>query len=175
MRTFIAIDLPPETKDAIAATARQLSAVVKGRFLKRDTYHLTVAFLGDTSEQEVRRAMDAMDAACAGTPKVPLRFTGLGTFGKPHDATLWLGLESAPALTTLVSRVRKQLTEESVAFDEKPFKPHITIARRAALPQGPLPPLLFPEPSCASSVTLFKSTLAREGATYKPLYSVNLL
>lgn len=174
MRTFIAIELPEAVKDEIAATARSLSTVVKGRFLSRETYHLTLAFLGDTSEAETRRAMDALDTACAGAIEVPLQFAGLGTFGRLSDATLWLGLENAPELSALAAKLRECLQSESLTFDEKPFKPHITIARRAALPKGALPPVPFPQPSLASKVTLFKSTLSPEGAEYKPLYTVAL-
>ena len=37
MRTFIALDLPPDFADDAAALARRLSASMEGRFLKRDT------------------------------------------------------------------------------------------------------------------------------------------
>ena len=47
MRTFVALDLPPDFADDVAALARQMGAAVEGRFLPRSTYHLTLAFLGD--------------------------------------------------------------------------------------------------------------------------------
>ncbi len=174
MRAFIALEAPEGTADGIAEVARQLSAYVHGRFLPRDTYHLTMAFLGDVDEAESHRAMDALEAACAQAEPVELRFRGLGTFGKPHDATLWMDVEPAPPLMQLAAGVRKRLEREGISFDEKPFKPHITIARRAALPKRELPPLLFPAPACAQNATLFKSTLTSEGALYKPLFTVQL-
>lgn len=42
------------------------------------------------------------------------------------------------------------------------------------IPKKPLPPLAFPLPAHARTVTLFKSTLSRDGAEYKPLYTVEL-
>ena len=47
MRTFVALDLPPDFADDVAALARQLGAAVEGRFLPRSTYHLTLAFPRD--------------------------------------------------------------------------------------------------------------------------------
>lgn len=174
MRAFIALELPAEFADEVAAMARRLSATLEGRFLDRSTYHLTLAFLGDIDDAGTARAMDALDAACAGTAPVPLTPDGLGKFGRPTDATLWLGLAPDPVLASLVERVREQLAARDVSFDPKPFRPHITLGRRVRIPKKPLPPLAFPLPARASAVTLFKSTLSREGAEYKPLYTVEL-
>ena len=77
MRTFIALDLPPGFADDAAALARRLSASMEGRFLPRDTYHLTLAFLGDVDEAQLAAATDALEAACAGASPVPLRSDGL--------------------------------------------------------------------------------------------------
>ena len=174
MRTFIALELPEQFMDEVAGVARQLSASVSGRFMRRETYHVTLAFLGEIGEGEVRAALDAVDEACSGAPPVPLRATGLGRFGRPHDATLWLGLDSVLELTGLADGVRERLRAHGVAFDEKPFRPHITLARRAHIPKGVLPELSFPLPATATQVTVFKSILDSSGATYKPLYTVEL-
>lgn len=174
MRAFIALELPYEFEDELAGCTRQLASVVSGRFMKRSTYHVTLAFLGDIDEGEARSAMDALDAACAGMGPVPLSAEGLGTFGRPRDATLWLGLARSAQLMDLASRVRAELESCGIAFDAKPFLPHITLARRARIPTGALPDLPFPLPAEATSVTLFKSILDQSGATYKPLYTAEL-
>lgn len=174
MRTFIALELPADFADDVAAMARRLSASLEGRFLDRSTYHLTLAFLGDIDDAEASRAMDALDAACAGVAAVPLAPDGLGKFGRPADATLWLGLASDPALLSLAERVREELAARDVPFDPKPFRSHITLGRRVRIPKKPLPPLAFPMPARARDVTLFKSMLFRDGAEYKPLYTVEL-
>lgn len=174
MRAFIALEVPDGTTSQIADMARQLSARVHGRFLPRHTYHLTMAFLGDVDEAKIRRAMDALEAACGQAKPIELRFRGLGTFGKPQDATLWMDMEPTSALMQLAAAIRENLERESVPFDEKPFKPHITIARRAKIPERELPSLLFPAPVRTQSATLFKSTLTSEGALYQPLFSVQL-
>lgn len=174
MRTFIALELPREFADGTAALARQLSSAVKGRFLPRENYHLTLAFMGEIGESQARDAIAALDAACAGCASVELKPEGLGHFGRPSDATLWLGVAASPELIRLCSRVREELAAAGLPFDDKPFRPHITLARRARLPQGQLPGLVFPLPEDATRVTLFKSTLTQDGPIYKALYSVEL-
>ena len=174
MRAFIALELPAEFADDAAALARRLSASLEGRFLDRDTYHLTLAFLGDIDDGEAGRAMDALDAVCAVAGPIVLAPDGLGKFGRPADATLWLGIAPAPPLMALAERLRDELAARAVPFDPKPFRPHVTLARRLRIPKKPLPDLAFPLPAEARAVTLFKSTLSRDGAAYKPLYTREL-
>ena len=174
MRAFIALEVPGEFADDAAAMARRLSASLEGRFLDRDTYHLTLAFLGDVDDAEAGRAMDALDTACASATPIMLAPDGLGKFGRPADATLWLGITGEPALMALAEQLRDELAARDVPFDPKPFRPHITLGRRVHIPRKPLPELAFPLPAEARAVTLFKSTLSRDGAAYKPLYTCAL-
>lgn len=174
MRAFIALDVPERFADELAAMARQLSPAVRARYLPRGNYHLTLAFLGDIGEAQARDVVAALDMACAGAGPVELRPASLGHFGRPRDATLWLGLEAVPGLVELAAAVRGELAAAGIAYDAKEFRPHITMARRAQLPREVLPELAFPQPATASAVTLYKSMLDSSGATYKPLYTVEL-
>ena len=174
MRAFIALEPSEGFVEDVAAMARVLGAAVEGRFVARQNYHVTLAFLGDIGEAQAREAMDAMDEACADAVEVPLRPDGLGEFGRASDATLWMGLAPAPELTSLADRLREALGSRGVPFDDKPFLPHVTLARRAHLPKASLPELAFPLPSAAARITLFRSTLGRDGAQYKPLYAAEL-
>lgn len=174
MRAFIALELPELFEDEVAALARQLRDAVDGRFMRRETYHVTLAFLGEIDEAGAREALAALDEACGAAAPVPLVADGLGTFGRPHDATLWLGLRAGDGLASLARAVRSALDARGIAYDRKAFRAHITLARRARLPKGELPALVFPAPATVARVTLFKSELAPEGATYKPLYTVEL-
>ena len=174
MRAFIAIELPRGFADEVAGLARQLAPVAKGRFSPRGNYHVTLAFLGEIGEAQARDAIAALDVACAGPASIELRSDGLGHFGRPSDATLWLGVSPTADLADLCERVRGELAAAGLPYDDKPFRPHITLARRAKLPKGALPDLAFPLPDEASRVTLFKSTLTQDGPIYKPLYTVEL-
>ena len=172
MRAFVALELPEAFADEVAALSRRLAFVCEGRFVRLP--HLTLAFLGEVGEADARRAMDALDAACVGIGPLELAPEGLGTFGRGRDATLWLGIEKGPALEALAGRLRGELAARGLCLDERPFLPHVTLARRVRVPRGSLGELAFPLPDEASRVTLFKSTLEPDGARYKPLYTVEL-
>ena len=174
MRAFVGLELPEGFADDVARMARALGARLEGRFMRRETYHVTLAFLGEIDEAASGRAIDALDAACVGLGPVPLRCEGLGKFGRARDATLNVRLAEEPELMALAARLRDELGARGVAFDGKAFRPHVTIARRASLPAGELPQLVFPADDEARFVTLFKSILDSSGATYKPLYTIDL-
>lgn len=174
MRAFIALELPDSMVGEVLVLTRQLRSVVPGRFMKPETYHLTLAFLGEVDEAGARCAMEALDDACQGLGSVPLRPEGLGSFGRASDATLWLGIAPAPELMEVARAVRAALGARGLSYDAKPFKPHVTLARRARLGHIELTGLAFPGETRASHVTLFKSILLPDGARYKPLHSVRL-
>lgn len=174
MRAFVALELPEAFADEVGELARALAATCEGRFVRPGSHHLTLAFLGEVGEAEARRAMDALDAACAGAGAVELASAGLGSFGRGRDATLWLGVEKNPELAALSGRLREELLASGLGFDEKPFLPHVTLARRARLPRAALEGLVFPRPNSAARVTLYRSILESDGARYKPLYTVEL-
>jgi len=174
MRAFIALDIPQALREDVAALARQLKTSVRGRFVPRENYHVTIAFLGDVIERELADAMLALDEAASRFAPVELAPDGLGKFGRANDATLWLGFTQNPKLMELAAFVREGLDDAGVNYDSKPFVPHLTIARRAALDSGTLPALPFPAPAHADELTLFKSTLTGDGAIYEPVYTVRL-
>ncbi|MDM8271669.1 RNA 2',3'-cyclic phosphodiesterase [Thermophilibacter provencensis] len=174
MRAFVALELPEAFADETAALSRALAEVCDGRFVDPENLHLTLAFLGEVGEAEARSAMAALDAACLGTGPVRLGATGLGTFGRASDATLWLGIQKDPQLMGLADRMREELAARDLSYDEKGFLPHVTLARRARLPRGGLGELAFPLPDVATRLTLFRSILGSDGARYKSLYTVEL-
>ena len=174
MRAFIALELPEAFADEVAALSRQLAAVCDGRFVADENHHLTLAFLGEVDEAGARAAMNALEAACTGVGPVELAAEGLGTFGRGRATTLWLGIRRSEELDLLARRVREELAARGLAYDEKDFLPHVTLARRARVPRGELEDLAFPLPDEARDVTLFRSILESDGARYKPLCSVEL-
>ena len=161
-------------QDELAGMVRPLRASMPGRFIPRENWHVTLAFLGDVPEATLPDVEDALDEAAKGIGRVTLAPDRLGKFGRSADASFWLGLADAPCLTALVTRIREELRAREIGFDDRPFLPHITLARRARIPKGELPPLPFPVPAQATRVAVFKSTLSREGASYEEIYGIDL-
>ena len=174
MRAFMALELPDMFRWEVAGLARQLREVVKGRFAPPENYHVTLAFLGDADDAAIRAATDVLCELDDNVGEVLLESTGLGKFGKARDATLWLGIRESDALLSVAENVRLGLAARGVSYDAKPFKSHITLARRTCIPSEEFPPLTFPAPALATALVLFKSQLGADGATYSPLHRIEL-
>ncbi|HEX6500728.1 MAG TPA: RNA 2',3'-cyclic phosphodiesterase [Micromonosporaceae bacterium] len=140
MRLFIAVYPSAEALDDLSRLVRTLAVSraaergVNARVIRRPLWHVTAAFLGDVDEQRLPRVHAALDAAVAadGTGAQPptLAVGGGGRFGRGRFTLLWAGLRGeVPQLSALASRARRELRRARVRYDEKPFRPHLTIAR----------------------------------------------
>ncbi len=124
MRLFVALELPGEIKDALCGAIASLKAQgVSANFTRRENMHLTLAFIGETPR--LAEAKAALDTVRARPFRVAL--AGSGAFGD----LLWAGLRREPDLDFLAAKVREALRAAGFALDPKPFRPHITLARRA--------------------------------------------
>ena len=166
MRTFIALEVPARLSEQLGGVAMELSGHLRGRFITRDTYHVTLAFLGDIEPLELDAVKAALDEA--------LEPDRLGTFGRPINSTLWVGMAEHQALMALAARVREGLACRGIAFDDKEFVPHVTLARRARVLCDALPHLKLPAAAVSTRVVVMESVLGEKGARYSELYAVDL-
>jgi 2'-5' RNA ligase len=78
---------------------------------------------------------DGLRLAGAGGPDQPagpftVRFAGGGTFGRGRFTILWARLAGdVNTLRVLSKAVRRELRRGRLPFDDKPFRPHLTLAR----------------------------------------------
>ncbi len=130
MRLFIALRFGKEIEHALLSAQDELRSYgIKGSYTNCMNLHLTLAFIGEYDDpQKVLDVLGRVDFR-----KFSLRLSGTaGAFGD----LWWAGLEKQPELPVLASKVRRALSENSIPFDRKPFRPHITLLRRAAVPYG---------------------------------------
>lgn len=119
MRLFVAVRPPPDACTALAGAAGRAAD---------PRWHLTLAFLGDRPAAEPLLA--PLAEAAARHPPFVLALTGGGTFG---GRVLWAGV--AGDLTPLAA-LAQDVREAVDAVEERPFHPHLTLARghRLAVP-----------------------------------------
>jgi 2'-5' RNA ligase len=137
--------------------------------------HVTLVFLGYQAERDVPRIAESTFAE---TPRsFTLRADRLAPV-PPRRARLYaLGLrEEAGELAGWQRRLSDRLEQAGLYEPEKrPFWPHVTMARVRRPGRGPQAPSEVPDelsgPFAAGRVTLYRSTLRREGALYEPLAS----
>lgn len=137
MRLFLAVPVPPDI--AAAAFALLPPPVAALRRVRPELMHLTLAFLGDTPEAQLPEVIAAAEAAGAGQHTFEVVLDQAGRF-PPNGAprVIWLGVgEGRASLQALAERVVTALRERALRFEQRPFQPHLTLARIPA--RTPLP------------------------------------
>jgi RNA 2',3'-cyclic 3'-phosphodiesterase len=108
-----------------------MHAACGGRRTAADKLHQTLAFLGDVGDPK------PVEAAIERVPprRFTLRIDAPGYWKKNKIA--WAGTSSVPPeLAALVGDLRAALTAARIAYDDKPFAVHITLARDARPPRA---------------------------------------
>ncbi|MGE5827669.1 MAG: RNA 2',3'-cyclic phosphodiesterase [Micromonosporaceae bacterium] len=135
LRLFVAADPPAGAVEHLGAAVDQLqvsqSAGRSTRLAARERWHITLAFLGDVDAGRVGDASAALErAVTAARAPIVVRIAGGGRFGRGRFGVLWAGLDGdVAALATLARAVRRELRAARLPVDDKPFRPHLTIAR----------------------------------------------
>ena len=127
MRLFFGISLPDFMRQAVSARAAACEALIPGRYVRKENYHITLAFLGNVSEEQVGDAKDVL-RRCIETLPAPLLTLGeTSFFGRPQNAILIARVSSTPALEPLHDTLIRHLHAAALPFDSGPFSPHITL------------------------------------------------
>ncbi|MEH0981995.1 RNA 2',3'-cyclic phosphodiesterase [Micromonospora sp. CPCC 205556] len=141
MRLFVAVYPPPaavvDLTDRIVGlrVGAAAAAGINVRLADPANLHVTLAFLG---EVEAHRLVDvestlglAAETARAGRGSSPrLRLGGGGRFGRGRFTVLWVDLlGEVEALHVLGRLIRIGLRRNHLPHDDRPFRPHLTIAR----------------------------------------------
>ncbi len=183
LRLFVAVDLPAPLKDEVAHLMN--AELHQVRWVRPPQLHITIRFLGDTSEDELP-GLKARLAEVSATGFV-LRLQGLGVFpsrpaGEPRaPKVLWLGVEPARALVALEHAVSSALSGGAAGVGMQPrpreYWPHLTLARFIGPPDHTLADFLTQNSGYGSlpwqptSFHLYRSVLDKAGAIHTCLAS----
>jgi RNA 2',3'-cyclic 3'-phosphodiesterase len=183
MRLFIALDLPDAVCRALADLIAQLKPTCRSaRWVRPESMHLTLKFLGDTAAEK----FDAVRAALAtirSKQGVELHFRALGFFPnefKPR--VIWAGVAASANLFELAAAIEHTLEPLGFPRESRAYVPHLTLARinatkgteklvRAA---DALKSYDFGSVH-ESEFHLFESVLKRSGSEYKKLATYSFL
>ncbi|HET7494919.1 MAG TPA: RNA 2',3'-cyclic phosphodiesterase [Candidatus Limnocylindrales bacterium] len=146
-RLFVGVPLPDDAAAAVvsivdAVRGRGLPTGARDvRWVRLDGLHLTLRFLGPTPDEMIPRAAEAVrTAARSADGPVDLELAGTGSFPSPHrPRTLWIGIQDATGgLTALRTGLEDALVAAGWPPDDRPFHPHLTLARADGIAVGPL-------------------------------------
>jgi RNA 2',3'-cyclic 3'-phosphodiesterase len=92
--------------------------------------HITLAFLGDTSEEMIREISVMLRELCSNFGKFVFTLSSLGVFKSLNDPkVIWVGIEDSEKLTDLFKLIKTGLDKLEVPTEEREFKPHLTLGR----------------------------------------------
>jgi RNA 2',3'-cyclic 3'-phosphodiesterase len=181
LRTFVAVEIAPEIRStALRLIERLRVAPVKVTWTKADNLHYTLKFLGDVLAEKTADICRAVQEAVAPFSPFEIVAAGAGAFPSAgHPRTLWLGVSDGAEPMELVFQAVERLLEPlGFPREHRRFTAHLTLGRvRGANPAGfnELAELLRKHAefdagaSMVDSVTVFSSTLGRDGPKYEVL------
>jgi RNA 2',3'-cyclic 3'-phosphodiesterase len=189
LRLFVAIELPPAVREALATLQKRLQAFDRDRAVRWtaiDNIHLTLKFLGETPASRRPEIETALNQAVAGHKPFDLTIEGAGCFPdlrKPR--VVWAGAGGElKALHVLRDSVEQAIAPLGYPTEDRPFSPHFTLGR--ARQEAPRPALASLGEKIGKAevgrlaawrvegVSLMQSDLRPSGAVYTQLVCARL-
>jgi 2'-5' RNA ligase len=154
----------------------------KMNWVKPENWHLTLYFLGDTPDEKVELLQQMIEQSFSGVTAFNTKLEGIGVFPNRRDPNvLWLGLNSLQNILPAYEDFGNLLQQNGFSFDQKPLKPHLTVARMKFLADKAIVDTLVKDYGQTvfdtvniNKVVLFESVLSQQGPIYKPLFQKNL-
>ena len=127
MRTFVAIEVSDQNVlNSIHQVQSELN--IKAKPVELHNMHFTVQFLGEVSEDVVRKISDTLNSIEFSA--FSISFASIGVFPNPNSPrVIWIGVnDGVNELEKLAETIRSKLSGIDFNPDKK-FKPHVTIFR----------------------------------------------
>ncbi len=183
MRLFVAHRISAVPAARIASIVSLLRPrLPKAAWVSSEAYHLTFAFLGEQEPEIVPRVSAALETTAASLDPVDARLAGGGFFPNARRPRVgWIGVEPPEPVIGIAGAARRALVASGASFDEKPFKPHLTLVRIREDWRDRDAALLLEHiagseaiPFRLDRISLFESRLLSAGAVHTELVGFNL-
>ena len=120
---FAALPVPDDIADRLLPLQTGLEGA---GWRDRSHFHITLAYFGEMSE----KAAEALDDEIGerASAQFDLEVEGVGWFGRKEPHAAFATVRRTPALDDLARQCRRIGARLGLSKDERPFKPHITLA-----------------------------------------------
>ncbi|MQS16318.1 RNA 2',3'-cyclic phosphodiesterase [Streptomyces kaniharaensis] len=128
LRVFVALAPPDDAKDELARALQPAYAKYPQlRWNRIEDWHITLAFLGELPATAVPLLRSVLAARAASHPALHLALRGGGHF---DERLLWSGIDGdLDGLHQLATDVRDLVASCGIEFNNRPLRPHLTLAR----------------------------------------------
>jgi 2'-5' RNA ligase len=139
-RVFFALWPDAATRSALSRATRAIVQASGGRPIAKERLHLTVAFLGELTDAGLATAR-AVAPVPVGAFELVLDAVGVW----PESKILWLAPSAPPAaLEELETELWARLAERGFNAEDRVYRPHLTLARRARAVEATVEPVRWP-------------------------------
>ena len=136
MKIFFALWPAPAERDSLAAWQQPLLDLCGGRAMLAGTLHGTLVFIGDVAQSRLEALQLAAQEVSA--ESFELCFDEARYWG--HNRIVYAAPGSVPRqLEHLVGALGQHLTRHRFKFEQRGYKPHVTLLRNAHWTDAPLP------------------------------------
>ncbi len=190
MRCFVAVELDRTLREAIATRlVARLPRDPGVRWCTPQQLHITLKFLGETSEQLLPRLCRVLAETAAGIEPFHLALGELGGFPSTRSPrVIWIAVQDpAAGCARWLAAAEPRLVELGFEAERRPFHPHVTLGRIRSPAGTRLLLEILRNPAAVvggsglpaervrvEQIVLFESLLERGGARYRPVYSAPL-
>jgi 2'-5' RNA ligase len=181
VRAFVAVRMNDQVEEAIAKTIDEIKHPNDGvRWVPRANLHITLKFLGPSVDSHrLQRLTGGLRQLAAKTAPFEVSAVGVGGFPNlEHPRAIWVGLRSVEsgALAALAARLETVAADYGFEREKRRWSGHLTIGRAGdrQLEDQTRDALNAARDrefgvSRIESITLYRSHLAPEGASYEAL------
>jgi RNA 2',3'-cyclic 3'-phosphodiesterase len=129
MRIFIGIDLDPGIRGKIARFLEGVRGFSPdAHWVRPESLHVTLKFIGEQKLEQVATITDRLRSVEA--TAIEIHFGACGFFPTAKAARVfWIGIQAGPALADLATKIDAAVTELGIPREERPYRPHLTLAR----------------------------------------------
>ena len=181
IRTFLALELPQTVRCKLSVCAELVSGYDKLqqiRWLPKENYHLTLAFLGNVDYALISSLQMKLEQNLSSRKAVPFRFSEITPFPfscAPKVAAAML--EHSEELMQLQHNIAKCVRGFAISLERRRFTPHVTLGRLKSRSRKSIafqPQQIFLE-GVSEKVVILQSELAPKGAVYTSLGEISLM
>ncbi|MCM8783282.1 MAG: RNA 2',3'-cyclic phosphodiesterase [Candidatus Omnitrophica bacterium] len=180
IRTFIAIEIPEPLRKEFSQLQNELKkSDADVKWVDPKNMHLTLKFLGNTEEKELREIKEVLEKNIQDTNPFEINFFRLGAFPKlDFPRVIWVGIEKGKEnLTLLAEKIEKCLVQRGFPKEKKPYSCHLTLGRLRSFKNKDKLKKIFEERInfrtennlIVDKIFLFKSELTSLGPIYTKL------
>lgn len=131
---FLALPLPDFMCTYLERQALQLQSEFPFKqWVRPSDYHITLVFLGAGGFKQINRLKQELGRVVRRHSATQITIDKLGTFGKRQQPrVLWAGISVDETMYNLQQELHQTCSDLGFELDQRPYKPHITLAKKWA-------------------------------------------